>query len=48
MSKNDDEFNEFLNGVTDGVYNLSNLSCVEVIFKLVEQIRHGETTESRE
>jgi hypothetical protein len=34
MSKNDDELNEFIDEVTDdGTYNLS---CVEVIFKLVK------------
>jgi hypothetical protein len=36
MSKNDDELNEFIDKVTDGAYNLS---CVEVIFKLVKQIQ---------
>ncbi len=36
MSKNDDELNEFIDEVTDGVYNLS---CVEVIFKLVKQMQ---------
>ena len=36
MSKNDDELNEFIDEVTDGAYNLS---CVEVIFKLVKQIQ---------
>ena len=36
MSKNDDEVNEFIDEVTDGAYNLS---CVEVIFKLVKQIQ---------
>jgi hypothetical protein len=34
MSKNDDELNEFIDEVTDRVYNLS---CVEVIFKFVKQ-----------
>ena len=33
MSKNDDELNEFIDEVTDGV---CSLSCVEVIFKLVK------------
>ncbi len=36
MSKNDDEFNEFIDEVSDGTYNLT---CVEVIFKLVKQIQ---------
>jgi hypothetical protein len=36
MSQNDDELNEFIVEVTDGTYNLS---CVEVIFKLVKQIQ---------
>jgi len=36
MSKKDDELNEFIDEVTDGVYNLS---CVEVTFKLVNQIQ---------
>ena len=36
MSKNDDELNKFIDEVTDGAYNLS---CVEVIFKLVKQIQ---------
>ena len=36
MSKNDDELNEFIDEVTDGVYTLS---CVEVIFKLVKQMQ---------
>ncbi len=36
MSKNDDELNEFIDEVTDGTYNLS---CVEVIFKVVKQIQ---------
>jgi hypothetical protein len=34
MSKNDDELNEFIDEVNDGAYNLT---CVEVIFKLVKQ-----------
>ncbi len=33
MSKNDDELNEFVDEVTDGVYNLP---CVDVILKLVK------------
>ena len=33
MSKKDDELNDFVDEVTDGVYNLP---CVEVIFKLVK------------
>ncbi len=36
MSRNDDELNEFIDEVTDGVYNLS---CVQVIFKLVKQMQ---------
>jgi hypothetical protein len=36
MSKNDDELNEFIDEVTDGTYNLS---CVEVILKLVNQMQ---------
>ena len=36
MSKIDDELNEFINEVTDGVYNLP---CVEVIFKFVKQMK---------
>jgi hypothetical protein len=36
MSKNDDKLNEFIDEVTDGTYNLS---CVEVIFKLVKKIQ---------
>ena len=36
MSKKDDELNDFVEEVTDGV---CNLSCVEVIFKLVKQIQ---------
>jgi hypothetical protein len=36
MSKKDDELNDFVDEVTDGTYNLS---CVEVIFKLVKQIQ---------
>ncbi len=35
VSKNDDELNEFIDEVTDGTYNLP---CVEVIFKLVNQM----------
>jgi hypothetical protein len=35
MSKIDEELNEFIDEVTDGVYNLS---CVEVIFKIVKKI----------
>jgi hypothetical protein len=35
MSKDDDELNEFIDEVTDGTYNLT---CVEVIFKLVKQM----------
>jgi hypothetical protein len=33
MSKKDDELNDFVDEVTDGVYNLS---CVEVIMKIVK------------
>jgi hypothetical protein len=36
MSKNDHELNEFVDEVTNGVYNLP---CVEVIFKLVKQMQ---------
>ena len=36
MSKNDDELNEFIDEVTDGVYSLP---CVEVMFKLVKQMQ---------
>ena len=36
MSNNDDELNELIDEVTDGVYNLP---CVEVIFKLVKQMQ---------
>ncbi len=36
MSKVDDELNEFIDEVTDGAYNVP---CVEVIFKLVNQIQ---------
>ena len=36
MSKNDDELNKFIDEVTDGTYNLS---CGEVIFKLVKQMQ---------
>ncbi len=36
MSKKDDELNDFVDEVTDGTYNLS---CVEVIFKLVKQMQ---------
>jgi hypothetical protein len=36
MSKNDDELNDFVDKVTDGVYNLT---CLEVIFKLVKQMQ---------
>ena len=36
MSKNDDEFNEFIDEVTDREYSLS---CVEVICKFVKQIQ---------
>jgi hypothetical protein len=36
MSRNDDELNEFIDEVTDGVYNLP---CVQVIFKLVKQMQ---------
>jgi hypothetical protein len=36
MSKNDDELNEVKDEVTDGAYNLT---CVEVIFKLVKQMQ---------
>ena len=36
MSKNDDEFNKFIDEVTDGAYNLP---CVEVIFKFVNQMQ---------
>jgi hypothetical protein len=36
MSKIDDELNEFIDEVTDGVYNVS---CVEVIFKFVKQMQ---------
>jgi hypothetical protein len=36
MSKKDDELNDFVDEVTDGAYNLS---CVEVILKLVKQIQ---------
>jgi hypothetical protein len=36
MSKNDDELNDFVDEVTDGTYNLS---CLEVIWKLVKQIQ---------
>jgi adenylosuccinate synthase len=35
MSKNDDELNDFVDEVTDGVYNLP---CLEVICKLVKQM----------
>ena len=36
MSKKDDELNDFIDEVTDGEYNLS---CVEVIFKLVKHMQ---------
>ena len=36
MSKKDDELNDFVDEVTDGAYNLS---CFEVIMKLVKQIQ---------
>jgi hypothetical protein len=36
MSKKDDELNDLVDEVTDGAYNLS---CVEVILKLVNQIQ---------
>jgi hypothetical protein len=36
MSKKDDELNDFVDEVTDGEYNLS---CVEVIFKVVKEIQ---------
>ena len=36
MSKNDDELNEFMDEVTDGVYNPT---FVEVIFKFVKQMK---------
>jgi hypothetical protein len=36
MSKKDDELNDFLDEVTDGEYNLT---CVEVILKVVKQIQ---------
>ncbi len=36
MFKKDDELNDFVDEVTDGSYNLP---CVEVIFKLVNQIQ---------
>ena len=36
MSKIDEELNEFIDEVTDGVYNLP---CVEVIFKLVKKVQ---------
>jgi hypothetical protein len=36
MSKKDDELNDFVDEVTDGVYNLP---CVEVILKIVKQIQ---------
>jgi hypothetical protein len=36
MSKNDHEINEFVDEVTNGVYNLP---CVEVVFKLVKQMQ---------
>ncbi len=36
MSKKDDELNDFVDEVTDRAYNLS---CVEVIFKLVKQMQ---------
>ena len=36
MSKKDDELNDFVDEVTDGAYNLS---CLEVIMKLVKQMQ---------
>jgi hypothetical protein len=36
LSKKDDELNDFVDEVTDGEYNLS---CVEVILKLVKQMQ---------
>ena len=36
MSKNDDELNEFIDEVTDGVYKLS---CLEVILKVVKKMQ---------
>jgi hypothetical protein len=41
MSKNDDELNEFIDEVTAGTYNLP---CVEVIFKLGNQIQSKESS----
>jgi hypothetical protein len=39
MSKIDDELNEFIDEVTDGVYNVSCVEVVEVIFKFVKQMK---------
>ena len=36
MSKKDDELNDFVDEVTDEAYNLS---CLEVIMKLVKQMQ---------
>jgi hypothetical protein len=36
MSNKEDELNDFVDEVTDGEYNLS---CVEVILKIVKQIQ---------